>query len=248
MREDLRLRPEENGASVIGNITLEELNRKGERKRINCRDDVGDGGYGIPYNVEKEKIKFLDWDAKFIIAIECGGMFDRLAENGFDEKEQAILVHLKGQPARCTRRLIKRMSTECKLPVVVFTDGDPWSFRIFASVAYGAIKTAHISEYLATPEAQFVGVTPSDIENYKLPSDKLNDQDVRALKAILTDPRFKRQSIYRKPDGSDLMWDDEIDNMLKMNKKSEQQALAKYGLNFVTENYLPEKLSEIGIL
>ena len=248
MREALRLRPEENGASIIGNITIEEVNRKGEKKKFNCRDDVGDGGYGIPYNVEKEKIKFLDWDAKFVIAIECGGMFDRLAENGFDEKEDAVLVHLKGQPARCTRRLIRRLNDECKLPVVVFTDGDPWSFRIFASVAYGAIKTAHISEYLATPEAQFCGVTPSDIENYKLPSDKLNDQDIKALKAELTDPRFKGQIIARKADGREIMWEDEIKLQLEMGKKSEQQALAKYGLNFVTENYLPEKLSEIGIL
>lgn len=248
MREAMRLRPEENGASIIGNITIEEVNRKGERKKINCRDDVGDGGYGIPYNVEKEKLKFLDWDAKFVIAIECGGMFDRLAENGFDEKESAILVHLKGQPARCTRRLIKRLNEECGLPVVVFTDGDPWSFRIFASVAYGAIKTAHISEFLATPEAQFVGVTPSDIVNYELPSDKLNDQDIRALKAELTDPRFKGQVLARKADGREVMWEDEIKLQLELNKKSEQQALAKYGLNFVTDNYLPEKLSEIGII
>ena len=183
-----------------------------------------------------------------IVTHNCGGMFDRLAENGFDEKEGAVLVHLKGQPARCTRRLIKRLSTECKLPVVVFTDGDPWSFRIFASVAYGAIKTAHISEYLATPEAQFVGVTPSDIENYKLPSDKLNDQDIRALKAELSDPRFRGQVVAHKADGRDIMWEDEIKLQLQMGKKSEQQALAKYGLNFVTENYLPEKLSEIGVL
>ncbi len=248
MREAMRLRPEENGASVIGNITIEDVNRKGEKKRINCRDDVGDSGYAIPYNVEKEKIKFLDWDAKFVIAIECGGMFDRLAENGFDEKEGAILVHLKGQPARCTRRLIKRINEECGLPVVVFTDGDPWSFRIFASVAYGAIKTAHISEFLATPEAQFVGVTPSDIVNYELPSDKLNDQDLRALRAELTDPRFKGQVLARKADGREIMWEDEIKLQLELNKKSEQQALAKYGLNFVTENYLPEKLGEIGVI
>jgi DNA topoisomerase-6 subunit A len=36
--------------------------------------------------------------------------------------------------------------------------------------------------------------------------------------------------------------------MLKIGKKAEQQALAKYGLDFVTDSYLPEKLSEIGIL
>jgi DNA topoisomerase VI subunit A len=62
MREDFKLRPEEDGARVIGNITIEELNRKGELKKINCKDDVGDSGYGIPYNVEPEKVKFKSVD------------------------------------------------------------------------------------------------------------------------------------------------------------------------------------------
>ncbi len=237
LREDFRLHPEENGASVIGDVTLEERNRKGQVKRINCKDDVGDGGYALPFNVEKEKITFKGTNAKFVVAIECGGMVDRLAENGFDEAHDALLVHLKGQPARSTRRFLKRLNEELHLPVVVFTDGDPWSFRIFASVAFGAIKTAHISQYLATPGAEFLGVTASDIENYELPSDKLTEQDVRALQAELTDPRFGTSE-----------WRTEIDLMLKNGKKAEQQSLAKYGLNYVTDHYLPEKLTEMGVL
>ena len=35
--------------------------------------------------------------------------------------------------------------------------------------------------------------------------------------------------------------------MKEIGKKAEQQALAKYGLDFVTDTYLPEKLSSIGI-
>jgi DNA topoisomerase VI subunit A len=237
MREDLKLRAEENGASIIGDLTLSEMDRKGRLKKINCRDDVGDSGYGIPNNVEKEKVQLLSTNAKLVVAIETGGMFDRLVENGFDEKYNAVLVHLKGQPARSTRRIIKRMNEEMKLPVVVFTDGDPWSFRIFASVAYGAIKTAHISEYLATPSAEFVGISASDITNYKLPTDKLTDMDIRALNAELKDPRF-----------ADEYWRGEIETMLKLNKKAEQQALAKYGLDFVTDKYLPERLGNMGVL
>lgn len=237
MREDFKLRPEEDGARVIGNITIEETNRKGQKKVINCRDDVGDTGYNIPYCVEENKIRFKDFgDSKVIIAIETGGMFDRLVENGFDETANAILIHIKGQPARSTRRFIKRLHHESKIPVVVFTDGDPWSYRIFASIAYGAIKTAHISEYLATPDAMFIGITPSDILNYDLPTDKLNDQDIAALKAELSDPRF-----------NDEFWRGEIELQLQIKKKSEQQALAKYGLDFVTDSYLPEKLSMLGI-
>jgi DNA topoisomerase VI subunit A len=237
LREDFRLHPEENGASVIGDLTIKERNRKGIVKKINCRDDVGDGGYSLPFNVEKEKIEFVSSGAKFVIAIECGGMVDRLAENGFDEKHDAILLHLKGQPARSTRRFLRRLSEELKLPVVVFTDGDPWSFRIYASVAYGAIKTAHLSSYLATPSAEFLGVTASDIENYELPSDKLSDQDVRALEAERSDPRFGTAE-----------WRAEIELMLKNGKKAEQQSLAKYGLNYVTDHYLPEKLAAMDIL
>ncbi|OPY31380.1 MAG: Type 2 DNA topoisomerase 6 subunit A [Methanomassiliicoccales archaeon PtaU1.Bin124] len=237
MREDFKLRPEENGASVIGNITIEEFDRKGRIKRINCLDDVGDSGYGIPYNVESDKVKLIESGAQFVIAIETGGMFDRLVENGFAEDYNAILVHLKGQPARSTRRFIKRLNEEMKLPVVVFTDGDPWSFRIFASVAYGAIKTAHISEYLATPSAEYIGITATDITNYNLPTDKLTDRDIQALHAELKDPRF-----------ADENWRNEIETMLKLNKKAEQQALAKYGLDYVTDKYLPEKLAPLGIM
>lgn len=237
LREDFKLRPEEDGASVMGDLTIEEFTRSGEKRRIHCQDDVGDGGYAIPYNVEPEKLKFKSVNADFVIALETGGMYARLVENGFDRNYNAALVHLKGQPARSTRRFIKRLAEDAGVPVVIFTDGDPWSYRIFASVAYGAIKTAHISEYLATPSAQYLGVTPSDIVNYDLPSDSLTDRDVAALKSELTDPRF-----------NDEMWKNEIQLQLQLGKKSEQQALAKYGLDFVTDTYLPEKLQEMGIL
>jgi DNA topoisomerase-6 subunit A len=237
MREDFKLRPEENGAAMIGDLAVVETTRGGQRRTMHCQDDVGDAGYNIPYNVEPDRLQFKDVKTDFVVAIETGGMFARLVENGFDTKYNCTLVHLKGQPARSTRRLIKRLNEEANQPVVVFTDGDPWSFRIFASVAYGAIKTAHISEYLATPTAQFLGVTPSDIINYDLPTDKLTDQDVDALKAELDDPRF-----------DDDYWRGEINLQLEMKTKSEQQALAKYGLNFVTDTYLPEKLQAMGIL
>jgi DNA topoisomerase-6 subunit A len=236
LREDFKLRPEEDGARMIGNITLQERNRKGEWMRINARDDVGDSGYGVPYNVEVEKIELLEHDVDFIMAIETGGMFDRLIENGFDEDYRCALLHLKGQPARSTRRILKRMNEEWGLPVVVFLDGDPWSFRIFASIAYGAIKTAHISEYLATPSASYLGITADDILAYDLPADELSKKDVEALKAELSDPRF-----------ADGWWQDQINMMLEIGMKAEQQSLAKYGLDFVTDTYLPEKLGELGL-
>jgi len=236
LREDFGLRPEEDGARIIGNVTFEERNRKGNWMKINCRDDVGDSGYGVPYNVESEKLNLVEEDVDFVMAIETGGMFDRLVENGFDEEARCALVHLKGQPARSTRRIMKRMSEEWNKPILVFADCDPWSFRIYASIAYGAIKTAHISEYLATKEATYLGITADDILAYDLPSDELSKQDSNALEAELSDPRFATG-----------WWQEQIQLMQEIGKKAEQQSLAKYGLDFVTDTYLPEKLSALGM-
>ncbi|MCK9308094.1 MAG: DNA topoisomerase VI, partial [Methanoculleus sp.] len=197
--------------------------------------DVGEAGYPIPNNTDN--LEFVDHDAKFVIAIETGGMYARLMENGFDEEYGAILVHLKGQPARSTRRVLRRLNDSLNLPVVVFTDGDPWSYRIYASVAYGSIKSAHMSDILATPKAQFIGVQPSDISDYNLPADHLTEQDINALKAELTDPRFATD-----------YWRTQINLQLDMKMKSEQQAFASRGLDFVTKEYLPTRLSEMGVI
>jgi DNA topoisomerase-6 subunit A len=233
-REDFHMRPEESGATVMGPLEIREQTRRGERE-IHCQEDVGEGGYQIPNN--PDTIEFLETDAEFVLCVETGGMRDRLVENGFDEDYDALIVHLKGQPARATRRLTKRLHDELGLPVTVFADGDPWSYRIYSSVAYGSIKSAHLSEYLATPEARYVGIQPEDIVEYDLPTDPLSDSDVNALESELEDPRF--QTDY---------WEEQIELQLDIEKKSEQQSLASYGLDFVTDTYLPERLEAMGVL
>ncbi|KZN23894.1 DNA topoisomerase VI [Haladaptatus sp. R4] len=233
-REDFHMRPEESGAKVMGPLLLREQTNRGDRD-IHCQEDVGQGGYQIPNN--PDTIEFLDHDADFVLCVETGGMRDRLVENGFDEEYNTIIVHLGGQPARATRRLTKRLHQELDLPVTVFTDGDPWSYRIYGSVAYGSIKSAHLSDYLATPEAKFIGIQPKDIVEYDLPTDPLSDSDKNALESELEDPRY--QTDY---------WREQIELQLDIEKKSEQQALASHGLDFVTDTYLPERLSDMGII
>lgn len=233
-REQFNMRPEESGATIMGPLKLREQTRRGDRV-IHCQENVGEQGYQIPNN--PDTIEFLDCDAKFVLAVETGGMRDRLIENGFDEDYGALVVHLKGQPARATRRIIKRLHDELNIPVGVFTDADPWSYRIYGSVSYGSIKSAHLSEYLATPDADFVGIRPTDIKKYDLPTDPLSETDINALESELDDPRF----------ASDF-WKREIKSQLDLGKKAEQQALASRGLDFVTDTYLPERLNEMGII
>lgn len=233
-REAFHMRPEESGATLIGPLKLREQTRRGDRV-IHCQKDVGEGGYQIPNN--PDTIEFLDHDIDFVMCVETGGMRDRLTENGFDDDYNCLVVHLKGQPARATRRITKRLHDELGVPVTVFTDGDPWSYRIYGSVAYGSIKSAHLSRYLATPEAQFIGIRPQDIDEYDLPTDPLSDNDENALESELTDPRYDTD-----------FWKEQINMQLEMGVKSEQQALAAQGLDFVTETYLPERLKEMGII
>jgi DNA topoisomerase-6 subunit A len=233
-REDFHMRPEESGATLMGPLEIREQTRRGERE-IHCQQDVGEGGYQIPNN--PDTIEFLANDIDFVLCVETGGMRDRLIENGFDDEYNCLVVHLKGQPARATRRIIKRLHDELDLPVTVFCDGDPWSYRIYGSVAYGSIKSAHLSEYLATPEADYIGIQPSDIVDYDLPTDPLADSDINALESELTDPRY--QTDY---------WEEQIELQLEIGKKAEQQALAARGLDFVTETYLPERLDAMDVI
>lgn len=233
-REKFHMRPEESGATLIGPLKILEQTRRGERE-IHCQNDVGEGGYQIPNN--PDTVEFIDHDIDFVLAVETGGMRDRLVENGFDTDYNCLVVHLKGQPARATRRITKRLHDELDLPVVVFADGDPWSYRIFASVSYGSIKSAHLSEHLATPAARYIGIRPEDIVEYDLPTDDLSDSDINALESELEDPRFQTD-----------FWREQIELQLEIGKKSEQQALASHGLDFVTDTYLPERLDEMGLL
>jgi len=76
-------------------------------------------------------------------------------------------------------------------------------------------------------------VTPKDNVNYKLPTHPLKDVDVkRAKDALRNDPFFK----MHKP------WSAAINSLLKMGVRAEQQSLARWGLNYVIEEYLPNKL------
>jgi len=92
-REDFHMRPEESGATLMGPLRIREQTRRGERE-IHCQEDVGEGGYQIPNN--PDMIEFLDDDVAFALAVETGGMRDRLVENGFDEAYDCLVCISRG--------------------------------------------------------------------------------------------------------------------------------------------------------
>jgi len=226
-REDLGLMPEEDGASVYGNIVFQE-----EDIEINALKS-GKSGYTISPTIDE--VDFLEHDVERVIAVETMGMFHRMVQEEAYKKFNTLIVGLKGQAARATRRFLKRVNEELNLPVYICNDGDPWGFHIAMVIISGSAKLAHVNHDLATPNAKFLGVTASDIVNYELPTDPLKDIDVLRLKELANDPRYK-----------DPAWQTEIKKMLKIGKKAEQQSFSKYGLEYVVDTYFPEKLEMLG--
>ncbi len=232
-REQLRFIPDEHGGAVAGRLIVLDPDREtGEVERIDCTR-FGSGAYSIPSTVEHLS---FETDAKFILAIETGGVFQRLQSHKFWQTANCILISLAGVPTRATRRFIRKLSDECKLPVHAFVDCDPYGIsNIYRTLKVGSGNAAHLSQFFCVPHAHYLGVTPQDIVDYRLPTHPLQDVDVkRAKDALKNDPFFRAHPRWRKA----------IEQMLKMGVRAEQQALAKWGLNYVIEEYLPRKLEQ----
>jgi DNA topoisomerase-6 subunit A len=118
--------------------------------------------------------------------------------------------------------------------VYAFVDCDPYGIaNIYRTIKVGSGSSAHINRFFCVPGARFLGVTPQDIEDYQLPTHPLKEVDVkRARDALKNDPFFLRH----KP------WQAALEQLIRMGVRAEQQALAKWGLNYVIDEYLPRKL------
>jgi DNA topoisomerase-6 subunit A len=233
-REQLRFIPDEHGGAVAGNLIVLDPDREtGEVERIDCTR-FGSGAYSIPSTVEHLS---FETDAKFILAIETGGVFQRLQSHKFWQTADCILVSLAGVPTRATRRFIRKLSDECKIPVYAFVDCDPYGIsNIYRTLKVGSGNAAHLSQFFCVPQARFLGVTPQDIRDYQLPTHPLLDVDIkRARDALKNDPFFKAHKAWQKA----------MNDLLQMGVRAEQQALAKWGLNYVIDEYLPRKLANV---
>jgi DNA topoisomerase VI subunit A len=234
-REQLRFIPDEHGGAVAGElVVLDPDPETGVVERIDCTR-FGSGAYSIPSSVEGLS---FETEASFILAIETGGMFQRLQSHKFWKTANCILVSMGGVPTRSTRRFIRRLADERKIPVYAFVDCDPYGIsNIYRTLKVGSGNAAHINQFFCVPQARFLGVTPQDIVDWKLPTHPLKEVDIkRAKDAIKNDPFFQQHRIWQKA----------MDQLLKMGVRAEQQALARWGLNYVIEEYLPAKLQATG--
>jgi DNA topoisomerase-6 subunit A len=234
-REQLGFVPEEKGGDVAGRlVVIDRDTETGDPLRIDCTK-FGSGAYSVPVSVEELE---FETDAQFILCIETAGMFQRLVKHNYWRNANCILVSMGGVPTRACRRFVRRLADSKGLPVYVFVDGDPYGYsNIYRTLKVGSGNAAHLNEFFCVPQAHLLGITPQDIVDYQLPTHPLKDVDIkRANDALKNDPFILHYKAWQKA----------MQQMIKMGVRAEQQALAKHGLNYVIDEYLPRKLADVG--
>ncbi|MEK6249355.1 MAG: hypothetical protein N2C12_14325, partial [Planctomycetales bacterium] len=203
---------------------------------IDC-SKMGSGGYGVPSIVEPHTIQFKDCQAKFILHVEKAAVWQRFNEDKFWKSHNCILTHGGGQPPRGVRRMLYRLHNELNLPVFCLLDNDPWGYYIYSVIKQGSINLAHESQRMAIPAARYIGVRSKDFRRCKLSESvqiQLSDNDRKRARQIAEYPWFKKKK----------NWQREIDLMLKNDFKLEVEALISKNISYVTEQYVPDRLSD----
>ncbi len=228
LREELHVFAENRG-SMVGNVTIVD---KGDE--IDCRR-MGSGGYALPSIVEPDVIQFKKCEAKFVLHVEKGTVWNRFNEDRFWEKHNCILTHGAGQPPRGCRRLLQRLNQELKLPIICVLDNDPWGHYIYSVIKQGSISLAFESSRLAIPEAKFLGIRAKDFRECGLDDAvkiELTENDVKRAKEIAAYPWFAGHK----------GWQREIDALLSNGFKMEVESLITKDISYVSETYVPERL------
>jgi len=228
-REELNLNANRKGV-LAGNMKVIDM-FGGEEQEIDCSKQ-GRSGWAIPSDVDNG-MRFVDVKAKYVLVVEKDALWQRLNEDGFWKKENAILITPQGQAARGTRRIIRKLA-DMGLPVYVFTDSDAWGWYIYWTIKTGSINLAYIGGDVATPEARFLGVTMSDLNKY----DFLKKLTINASE---TDIKRAQEMLQYNWIKSHKEWVEELETMIKSKKKLEQDALQGPRLTFV-DDYIREKI------
>jgi DNA topoisomerase-6 subunit A len=234
LREDMLILSKEKG-KVVGDMRIRSGNDVIDLSKM------GHGAYSI--EPTPDLIDFVDVKADFVLVVEKDAVFQQLHREGFWKKYNAILVTSAGQPDRATRRFVRRLNEELKLPVYILTDADPYGWYIYSVFRIGSINLSYESERLATPNARFLGVSMGDIFGAPKKKAYLTERERNAFIIKAKDYDIKRALEIKNYEWfKTKAWQEEINMFLQKKAKLEIEAMASKGLKFLAFQYIPEKI------
>lgn len=210
------------------------------RLRIRDKNDIidleglGSGGWTISPMLDN--IEILESDAEFILVVEKDAAMIRLAEARFWRKYPCIILTAKGAADIATRMFLKHLSKDLNLPVFSLVDSDPYGHYIHSVYLRGSKRLSYESPFLATPNIKLLGVLTRDLDKYKISKEgrlPMTEMDKKRTKELLNEDFVKKNKEWHK----------DLSLALKLKVKAEIQVLSSHGFEFLTETYLPEKLS-----
>ncbi|PIA63899.1 hypothetical protein AQUCO_00201307v1 [Aquilegia coerulea] len=150
-RKSLKILASEKGL-VCGKIQF-----KDGKKWVDC-----EVGHIIPGDINRVS-NIICEDALFILLVEKEASYHRIIDDMFHEDFPCIIITGKGQSDVATRRFLKKIVDENKIPVYCLVDCDPYGIEIYNVYTCGSKGMSYDNLNLAVPGIKLLGVMPEDL-------------------------------------------------------------------------------------
>ncbi|CAI2725900.1 unnamed protein product [Schistosoma spindalis] len=203
---------------------------------------------GIPESLLKSGYEVIISEClpQFILIIEKDTIFRKLLNEKFYEKfKPCLLVTAKGYPDLITRQFLAQINCiHPNIPIIGLFDADPHGINVFCTYKYGTTNPMMQNEDgspIRISNLQLCGLLPSELSSLHIKQTdllKLTKRDKSLLNSMEKRPYIQQESILLK----------QIKYLLFNENKAELEILNTIHSNYLTNEYLPNKLQLWGIL
>ncbi|XP_004308917.1 PREDICTED: DNA topoisomerase 6 subunit A3-like [Fragaria vesca subsp. vesca] len=192
-RAQLNVFPGDAG-SVIGPLsyTLHDV------MHVDCNLELHDAvqpKHGVPVPNNMRTISKMEGTSvKFILLVESLAVYSILATANFHNRYRCLLMTGRGMPDVNVREFSRYVSQKLGVALFYLSDCDPNGIEIYTVYKYGSANMAFDSKHLANPNLIWLGVWPSDLSKYEIPSVKMTDNEVHKANQLLKKEFVKRDN------------------------------------------------------
>jgi meiotic recombination protein SPO11 len=194
---------------------------------------MGTGGWAVtPF---LDQLEIVESDAEFILVSEKDAAVMRLAEAKYWNRQPCIVITGKGSGDIATRAFLKMLVKELEIPAFALVDSDPYGHYIYSVFLRGSKRLSYESPFIATPELKLLGVLSRDLDAFNIPKSvriPMEPADIKRVREMLKEPFVQKNK----------EWVEDLKLMLNMKEKAEIQAFASHSFEFLTDEYIPQKL------